>query len=173
GSRRRRRGRMSLSRDFSFAGERRRVTARPLGDHRYEITVDGRSRIVEARRLPDGRLRLRADDEILEAAVAPVGQLPGGARGKGLHVRVASPAATFVLPVWSGAGSQAHGPGADGTITAPMTGTVLSVAVRPGQAVAADETVAVVSAMKMEHRLRAALAGTVLEVLVLAGQTVD
>jgi biotin carboxyl carrier protein len=54
-----------------------------------------------------------------------------------------------------------------------MTGTVLDVACKPGDVVAADQTLVVVSAMKMEHKLAAGVAGIVRKVAATKGGTVD
>jgi acetyl/propionyl-CoA carboxylase alpha subunit len=51
----------------------------------------------------------------------------------------------------------------DGRLIAPMPGVVLSLAVGVGQQVAEGELIAVLEAMKMEHRLEAPFAGTVAE----------
>ena len=63
--------------------------------------------------------------------------------------------------------------GGDGLTRAPMPGRVVSVAVVPGQAVAAGDRLAVLEAMKMEHTLRAARDGTVAEVLAAEGDQVE
>jgi acetyl-CoA/propionyl-CoA carboxylase biotin carboxyl carrier protein len=65
------------------------------------------------------------------------------------------------------------GGGADGTVRAPMTGTVLDVLCKPGDVVEADQTLVVVSAMKMEHKLAAGVAGTVQSVAIEKDATVD
>lgn len=66
-----------------------------------------------------------------------------------------------------------HGPATgDGTLLAPMPGTVLDVLVTVGQEVAAGETLGAMEAMKMELALTAPFAGTVTEVNVVAGQQV-
>ena len=52
----------------------------------------------------------------------------------------------------------------DGTLLAPMPGTVLAVNASEGQAVAAGETLGVMEAMKMELALKAPFAGTVTSV---------
>jgi acetyl-CoA/propionyl-CoA carboxylase, biotin carboxylase, biotin carboxyl carrier protein len=51
--------------------------------------------------------------------------------------------------------------GGDGSVSAPMPGTVLSVAVTEGQGVDAGDVLGILEAMKMELSLKAPLAGTV------------
>jgi propionyl-CoA carboxylase alpha chain len=64
-------------------------------------------------------------------------------------------------------------PAEPGSLLAPMPGTVIRVAVSPGERIAAGAPVVVIEAMKMEHTVRAPHAGEVTEVSVHAGQTVD
>lgn len=54
-----------------------------------------------------------------------------------------------------------------------MTGTVIQVAVEPGQTVELGQTVVVLSAMKIEHKLVAGIAGTVTELNAVVDDTVD
>jgi acetyl/propionyl-CoA carboxylase alpha subunit len=61
---------------------------------------------------------------------------------------------------------------ADGSLHAPMPGTVLRVDVREGQEVAAGEPLVVLEAMKMELAVSAPADGTVTAVLVAAGDLV-
>ena len=61
---------------------------------------------------------------------------------------------------------------ATGSLLAPMPGTVVSVAVEPGQQVEAGQPVLVLEAMKMQHRVSAPYAGTVTEIDVKPGQQV-
>ena len=57
-------------------------------------------------------------------------------------------------------------------VAAPLAGTVVSVAVAPGDQVAAGDELLVVEAMKMEHEVRAPRAGLVQAVPVAVGTTV-
>jgi 3-methylcrotonyl-CoA carboxylase alpha subunit len=81
---------------------------------------------------------------------------PGGARFFAAETAEASP-----------------GAGAGAEVRAPMTGRVIKVAVRPGDAVAADATLLVLQAMKMEYRLTAPRAGRVERVACAEGEMVD
>jgi biotin carboxyl carrier protein len=53
-----------------------------------------------------------------------------------------------------------------------MPGHILSVSVKPGDAVEVGDTVVVMEAMKMENEIKAHAAGTVAEVKVAKGQDV-
>jgi biotin carboxyl carrier protein len=59
------------------------------------------------------------------------------------------------------------------TIVAPMPGRIVKVLVKPDEAVAARQPLVVVEAMKMENELRAPRAGTVAEVRVAEGASVE
>ncbi len=60
-----------------------------------------------------------------------------------------------------------------GVVEAPMTGTVVQVAVKQGLAVKKGATLVVLVAMKMEHRLTAPFDGVVAEILAVQDQTVE
>ncbi|HEY3185523.1 MAG TPA: biotin carboxylase N-terminal domain-containing protein [Gaiellaceae bacterium] len=62
---------------------------------------------------------------------------------------------------------------AEGSLVAPMPGTVVRVDAEPGEEVEAGQTLVVVEAMKMEHVIAAPHAARVAEVRVAAGEQVD
>ncbi len=78
--------------------------------------------------------------------------------GNAAHVGASVPADLPGLPIEEGQRS----------VEAPMTGTVVSVAVQPGDRVGPGDTLIVVSAMKMESVIAAPCAGTVAGMLPLA-----
>lgn len=58
-------------------------------------------------------------------------------------------------------------------VTAPMPGSILKVNVVPGQAVTAGTVLCILEAMKMENEIMAPCDGTITQVLVSKGATVD
>jgi acetyl-CoA/propionyl-CoA carboxylase, biotin carboxylase, biotin carboxyl carrier protein len=64
------------------------------------------------------------------------------------------------------------GGGGDGTISAPMQGTIVKVLVEAGDRVEAGQAVLVLEAMKMENHINAEHAGTIKDIRVQAGDTV-
>jgi 3-methylcrotonyl-CoA carboxylase alpha subunit len=71
------------------------------------------------------------------------------------------------------AGMHAHGHGGASAAMAPMTGTIVKVAIKPGERVVARQVLAVMEAMKMEHAIAAPYDGTVVAVAVKAGDRVN
>ena len=63
--------------------------------------------------------------------------------------------------------------GHDHGLATPVPGTVTAVLVGPGDVVAAGETVVILEAMKMEHRIKADSDGVVAEIRVAVGDSVD
>ncbi len=60
-----------------------------------------------------------------------------------------------------------------GTIPAPMPGTVISIAVAPGDSVTKGQTLMVLEAMKMENQILAPSDGTVKELGTSTGESVN
>ena len=61
----------------------------------------------------------------------------------------------------------------EGSLSAPMPGTILDVLVKSGQRVRQGQTLLVMEAMKMEHRIQAPKAGEVIAVHFETGDRVD
>ena len=61
----------------------------------------------------------------------------------------------------------------EGSLSAPMPGTILDVMVKKGQRVREGQTLLVMEAMKMEHRIQAPRAGEVTSVYFKKGDRVD
>ena len=71
-----------------------------------------------------------------------------------------------------GGGASRRASVAEGTVTAPMQGTIVKVLVEEGQEVEADEPVCILEAMKMESEIRTPKGGRVAKVAVGPGQAV-
>ncbi len=157
---------MKISKEYLRDGKPVAVSAERLDGDRWRVRVGAATYEYHAQALGDGGVRL-----------APVGQefersfvAYGAPAGKQFMVRVNGRTHTLAQPsVLRGGG----GSGADGSIRAPMSGTVLDVLCKPGDTVAADQTLVVLSAMKMEHKLTAGIAGVVQSVAARKGGTVD
>ena len=77
---------------------------------------------------------------------------------------IAPSAAAPAAPVVTGAGEP---------VNAPMPGNILKVNVTAGQAVKSGDVLCILEAMKMENEIMAPKDGTVTQVLVSKGNTVD
>jgi biotin carboxyl carrier protein len=148
------------------------VQRRPDG---FDVSVDGRRRLVEAVPLGAGgwSLIVRDDRSLLPRSVEAV-VIPQAGNGTidvhidGYHIPV---------HVRNGVRRTRAASGADGSgpqrIVAPMPGKVLRILVKVGEEVAARQGLVVVEAMKMENELRAARAGHVRDIVVTEGQSVE
>ncbi|MGP3534039.1 acetyl/propionyl/methylcrotonyl-CoA carboxylase subunit alpha [Microbacterium sp. RD1] len=85
---------------------------------------------------------------------------------------VAVAAATATGASRSGGGRRSKKAAFDGRLVAPMQGTIVKVAVQPGESVEAGQVLFVLEAMKMENPIAAPVAGTVAEVTAAAGDSV-
>ena len=121
---------------------------------KYKITLNGRTYEVE---VEAGKAMLLDEYE----AIVP--SAPAAAEAAPAAPAAAAPAAP-AAPVVTGAGE---------AVSAPMPGNILKVNVAQGQAVKEGDVLCVLEAMKMENEIMAPKAGTVTQVLVSKGSTVD
>jgi glutaconyl-CoA decarboxylase len=129
---------------------------------RSRLLVDGKPHAVEIQERTVGGARVWIDGRLHEVAVAAEPAAPA-----------AEPAASSAVSPPAPARRPPAGPAAGGeTITAPLPGKILSVAVQVGDRVAPGAEVCVIEALKMANSIKAQRAGAVREVLVAPGQSV-
>jgi biotin carboxyl carrier protein len=156
---------MKLSREFVRDGETVAVQVESLDGDRFRVRVGDNSYEYDARALADGGVRIQHLGDDRKGSVAY-----GAGSQQSYMLRVDGETHMLEAPASRRSGG---GGVSDGTVRAPMTGTVLEVMCQPGDVVEADQTLVVVSAMKMEHKLSAGVAGTVQSVSVAKDATVD
>ena len=153
---------------------------------RYTVDIRGRTFAIDIEELSADRfnvivegetyeVQLSGDEDLPEAAITPVlaparggaaGQAPAESAAQAVH-KAFAPRAAVAPP----ATRRATG-GGTGTLSSPMPGVILDVAVKPGDTVARGQEVAVLEAMKMQNSIKSPRAGTIAEVCVAAGQAV-
>mgnify|MGYP006278518713 CR=1 FL=1 len=156
----------------------RTVSVARKGDA-WHVTLDGTTHVVDARRVGSSALSMliasegtsRSIDATFATRPAEPGTTALDVHLDG-HVVTAQvrPAGAFGRPKKGVAGASGTGPQ---KVIAPMPGKVVRVLVKPGDEVTAKQGLVVVEAMKMENELKAARAGTVRDVSVREGQSVD
>ena len=157
---------MKISKEYLRDGKPVAVSAEWIEGDRWRVRVGPATYDYRAVAIGDGGVKLAPVGEEFERSFVAY----GAPAGKEFMVRVNGRTHTLVSPqARKGAGAG----GADGTIRAPMTGTVLDVLCKPGDRVAADQALVVLSAMKMEHKLTAGIAGVVQAVAAKKGGTVE
>lgn len=117
---------------------------------KFNVTVNGNSYEVEVEEIKDG-------SAVAPRAAAPVAPRPAAA------APAAPKAAPKAAPVAAGAGS----------VTAPMPGTIIDIAVKEGDTIKAGQLCVVLEAMKMENELPAPCDGVVRSVNVTKGASVN
>lgn len=156
---------------------------------RYKLDISDREFVIDVQELSADRfavvvgdtsyeVQLSSDENLGEATITP-----GFAAGAGAAPRVAATprvakapaAAPSAAPAAASAAPAARKPagGGKGSLSAPMPGVILEVNVKPGDQVTRGQQVAILDAMKMHNVIGAPRAGTIGEVFVTAGQSVD
>jgi biotin carboxyl carrier protein len=182
-----------LQYDIEVEGERRRVVVHRFGDG-FAVELDGRRWHVDAVRVDAHTLSLivgtmpgNGDTGGTTDSSRDTGRLgPAGVGGSSREVTIAagkeaqSVAYVGSMPLAVALNGRRR-KGEDGAqtkdgpqrITAPMPGKVVRVLVATGDVVRARQPLVVVEAMKMENELRAGHDGTIAEIHVTEGSSVD
>jgi biotin carboxyl carrier protein len=169
--------------ELELLGRTRVVSIESSGGDRYRVVLDGVPHRVVAVRAGELGLSMVVEDgpeptdnrEVSPPAKVRDVQVAPGGRGELL---VSLNGRTVVVTVngrrrrRGGADATGHAAGAQ-AIVAPMPGRVVRVLVGIGDVVTARQPVVVVEAMKMENELRAPKAGTVKDLSVTAGVSVE
>lgn len=158
---------MSMRKIWLRDGEPVEVAAERVGGDHWRVRVGDRQHEFRVAPLGNGGVRIVP----VGAEAEPACVAFGASTGKDYMVRVGG--RTFTLQEPQAARARGGGAVGDGVVRAPMSGTVMKVMCTVGDEVAADQTLAVLSAMKMEHKLVAGIAGVVRKVAAVEGATVD
>ena len=149
----------------------REVAVERTGDG-FAVALDGRTWRVDASRVDAHTLSLILDKEQENGTGFEVTIVPGRIAGQfTIQVGAVSMAVT-VDGRHRGPSVETAGAGPQ-RLAAPMPGKVVQLLVRPGDVVMARQPLVVVEAMKMENELRASRDGTVTEVHVREGLSVE
>ena len=128
---------------FKIGGKEYNVTVNPKEGKFFDVTVNGATYEVEAENAP-------AAAPVAQPVAAPVQAAPAAA---------AAPAAKP-----AGAGEK---------VASPLPGVIIEISVKEGQQVKAGQKVAVLEAMKMENEIPAPKDGTVTDIHVHKGDTLQ
>ena len=120
----------------------------------YNVTINDKVYEVEVEKGKANLIKTTAVVAAPAAAPAPVAAAPA-----------AAPSAAPAPAAAAAAGTT--------PVNSPMPGTILDVKVAVGQAVKEGDLVCILEAMKMENEIYAPCAGSVAQVLVTKGQSVD
>lgn len=161
--------------DVEVNGRTRTVSVERVASHdsRFHVTLDGQTRVVDARSVDSSTLSLI----LLHAGGAShdVGLFETRRPGE-LMVRLRDGALRAVVNGGRsrrGAADAVAGLSGEQRIVAPMPGKVVRVLVSAGAEVAAHQGLVVVEAMKMENELSSPKTGRVKEIAVREGMAVE
>lgn len=151
----------------TVGGRSRAVDVRREGD-RFLVSVDGRQHAVDVKEINGVWSMLVAPARSYEVAFSASSDGAVIVHVDGVPVEVS-------INRMRRGGAAVSEPAAEGPqrVTAPMPGKIVKLLVKPGDKVQPRQGLVVVEAMKMENELRARAAGTVGEVRVAEGASVE
>ncbi|MHC4821144.1 MAG: acyl-CoA carboxylase biotin carboxyl carrier protein subunit [Planctomycetota bacterium] len=150
-------------------GDREMVAALALHDGVLHGTLDGEAVDHLPVDFRGGEVILRIDGRAVSAHVARDGdRVLVHMHGRVVEFRLEDPATGH-----RGGDAHRHHAGDEPWAASPMTGTFMSVAVEPGQAVAKGETLCIVEAMKMQFVVQAPRDVVVSAIKAEPGEAVD
>lgn len=121
---------------------------------KFNVTVNGNAYEVEVEEIKDGAVQV-------SRPAAPAPTVSAAPKAAAPAPKAAAPKAA--APVAAGAGS----------VTAPMPGTIIDIAVKEGDTVKAGQLCVILEAMKMENELPAPCDGVVKSIHVTKGASVN
>jgi biotin carboxyl carrier protein len=161
--------------EVEINGRARRVDIHRAGGG-YEVTIDGHRHAADVTVINGIWSLILSDGKTRRSYEVAIVEQPPASGNLGVHVdgRLVSAAVGTARGSWARRG---HDSGRSGVgpqaVIAPMPGKVVKLLVQVGDTVALRQGVVVVEAMKMENELKAARAGTVAEVRVSEGASVE
>jgi biotin carboxyl carrier protein len=151
--------------EITIEGVTRTVQVSLDKEGRYVVQLDGAEHRVDLLRPTPEAYQMLIDGESWEVGCVP------SADGYLVDVMGVSTDVAVVDPrrkaLRLGAGA------ASGTMATQMPGRIVRLLARPGDAVRKGQPVLVIEAMKMENEMKSPIDGTLAEVFVTEGQTVD
>ncbi len=158
--------------DFRLAGfAQQRVLLEHQGQ-RHEVLLEmcQQNKILWVYAGQSGQVQATFRDQVLHLHGDQYGQWHGAQDDQRIYAFVDGDVHEFLSVVESATANQIH----TGTsITAPMNGRIVDILCVPGQKVEAGDVLAIVEAMKMEHRVKAHRPATIDQVLAQAGDLVQ
>ena len=155
-----------VPKSIEVEGHEQRISARPLAEPACWLVEYGEERFeVRAAALDSQGYWFTDEDGLRHRAWAAADE-------RGLWLRVDGRTEFFESAEREHASHE--GSSADPSqVIAPMTGTIVRILCKPGDTVSKDQDLAILSAMKMEHKLRAGSDGSVVAIEAEEGATID
>ena len=157
--------------ELEVGGRLRQVAVERAGDG-FAVELDGRTWRIDASRVDAHTLSLILDNEVDSRTGSEVTIVPGRTAGQ-FTIQIGALPIAVTVNGRRRVGASTRAAAGPQRIAAPMPGKIVRVFVRPGDVVTARQPLVVVEAMKMENELRANRDGTVAEVHVREGVSVE